>query len=148
MNVKYRLATKADHEEILRVAKQSVYTKDFSNTVMFSSDAAYEKGWIQIAREVTPTGKELGCVGFTCVREKTRVPEVVLYFIGIDKGVQRQNIGSMLLENAMARSKHKTMSLNVAKDNQQAIDFYTKHGFIIRDDQALNGTGYNLVKGW
>ena len=64
-----RAATPDDHPDILAVTKTSKYTKDFSNRVMFSSDAAYEKGWIMIAEN--PGTKMLG---FTCVRHKVREP--------------------------------------------------------------------------
>lgn len=139
--MKIRTATKADHAAILLVAKQSKYTKDYSNSVMFSSDAAYEKGWIRVVEE---DGK---IVSFTCVREKVRQPEVVLYFIGIDGTVKRKGHGKALIEDIMQRTKHRRLALNVSKDNEEARAFYERLGFtVVRE--SLGGTGLALRKEW
>lgn len=136
-----RTATPADHEAIFRVAKQSKYTKDFSNRVMFSSDAAYEKGWIRV---VEKDGK---IVAFTCVREKVRQPEVVLYFIGIDPSAKRSGVGKALIEDIMHRTKHRRLALNVAKDNEEARAFYESLGFTVVGE-SLGGSGLALKKEW
>ncbi len=135
-----RTATPADHKAILQVAKQSKYTKDFSNQVMFSSEAAYAKGWIRVFEQ---DGK---IVGFTCVREKVRQPEVVLYFIGIDEGAKGLGIGRRLIQDIMDRTKHRCMTLNVSKDNS-AKQFYDKLGFSVVGE-SLKGTGFALKKEW
>lgn len=136
-----RTATPDDHEAIFRVAKQSKYTKDFSNRVMFSSDAAYEKGWIRV---VEKDGK---IVAFTCVREKVRQPEVVLYFIGIDPSAKRSGVGKALIEDIMHRTKHRRLALNVAKDNEEARAFYERLGFTVAGE-SLGGSGLALKKEW
>ncbi len=135
-----RTATPADHKAILQVAKQSKYTKDFSNQVMFSSEAAYAKGWIRV--------KEVGgeIVGFTCIREKVRSPETVLYFIGVHPKVTGCGIGQELIQDIMDRTKHRCMTLNVSKDNS-AKQFYDKLGFSVVGE-SLKGTGFALKKEW
>lgn len=136
-----RTATVADHEAILKVAKQSKYTRDFSNRVMFSSDAAYEKGWIQVFE------LDGEIVGFTCVREKIRQPEVVLYFITVDKNHGGKGIGHRLINNIRSRTKHRRLVLNVAKDNQEARAFYAALGFT-ETGESLGGSGLALKREW
>lgn len=136
-----RTATPADHKAILQVAKQSKYTKDFSNQVMFSSEAAYEKGWIRVYEH---NGQ---IVGFTCIREKVRQPETVLYFIGIDAGAKGMGVGRLLIQDIMDRTKHRALALNVAKANEEARAFYDKLGFSTVGE-SLGGTGLALKKEW
>lgn len=136
-----RTATPADHKAILQVAKQSKYTKDFSNQVMFSSDAAYEKGWIRV---LEMDGK---IVGFTCIREKVRQPETVLYFIGVDGSAKGQGVGKKLIQDIIDRTKHRCLALNVAKANEEARAFYDRLGFTTVGE-SLKGTGLALKKEW
>jgi ribosomal protein S18 acetylase RimI-like enzyme len=136
-----RPGTLEDHKAILQISKQSKFTKDFSNQVMFSSPAAYEKGWIRVVEE---DGR---IVGFTCFRVKKRDPEVVLYFVGVDKSQQGNGLGWKLIEDMMAFAPptHRKLYLNVGKDNEQARSFYEKHGFVVVDE-ALKGAGLKLRK--
>ncbi len=136
-----RTAVVEDHNEILKVAKQSKYTKDFSNTVMFSSPEAYAKGWIRVAEE---DGK---VVGFTCIREKVRQPETVLYFITVDKDTKGKGVGKLLIQDIIDRTRHNTLALNVAKDNAEAKQFYDTLGFVVAGE-SLAGKGWALRKSW
>lgn len=137
--MKLRVATPADHDEIVKVAKTSKYTRDFSNRVMFSSDAAYEKGWIRVAEE---DGK---IVGFTCVRHKVRDPKTMLYFVTVLPEYRRKGVAFLLLEETMHASPHTTMELNVMKDNEAAISFYNRHGFRIAGE-AMGGEAHRLER--
>lgn len=120
-----RAAMEKDHKDILKVSKLTKWTKDFSNQVMFSSSAAYEKGWITVAR----LGQQI--VGFACFREKKRTPEVVLYFVGVSTERQGQGIGWRLVEDMMERVDHRILVLKCAKDNVGARRFYLNKGFAI-----------------
>lgn len=93
-----RQATTEEHDTLLKIAKTSKYTKDFSNRVMFSSDAMYEKGWIYVAEY------EGTAVGMACVRHKVRAPETMLYFIAIDPEWRSHRIGEALVDRIMADS--------------------------------------------
>lgn len=141
MEVRVRTATPADHDAIFKVAKTSKYTKDFSNRVMFSSDAAYEKGWIAVAE--TDEGE---IIGFTCVRHKSREPKTMLYFITVRPDWGGHGIGRDLLDAVMAHSPHRVMELNVMKDNE-ALNFYLRLGFRIVGD-AMGGQAHRLEKEW
>lgn len=137
----FKIAGQQDHEKILKLAKTSKYTKDFSNAVMFSSPAAYAKGWIRIAEN------EAGeVVGFTCVRHKVREPKTVLYFLNVREDVRKQNVAKMLLDLVMSDSPHKTMQLNVMKDNE-AKGFYDRQGFQVTGE-AINGQAHQMEKVW
>lgn len=135
-------ASPEDHKDILQVAKISKYTKDFSNQVMFSSEAAYEKGWINKAL-IDESGP---IIGFTCVRHKVREPKTMLYFIGVLPEFGGMGIGRSLLDFAMASSPHKTMELNVMKDNE-ALKFYERLGFRTVGE-AMKGEALRLEKDW
>jgi len=135
-------ASEEDHKEIMKVAKLSPYTKDFSNSMMFSSVAAYSKGWIRIAK-LEGTGE---IVGFTCVRHKVRDPETVLYFIGVFNLVHSHGIGKQLMADLEEQTPHKRIALNVAKDNPRALSFYESIGFTIEHGDAIKGTANHLTK--
>lgn len=134
-------ATVEDHNQIVAIAKTSPYTKDFSNRVMFSSDAAYEKGWIKIAIQ------EAQIVGFTCVRHKVRDPETMLYFITVLPDWRSQGIGELLLDEVMRTGPHQLMALNVMKENERAVQFYQRLGFEVTGE-AMNGEAHRMERTW
>lgn len=136
-----RKATKADHARICQIGKTSKYTKDVSNAVMFSSDAAYEKGWLVVAELADEV------VGFYCIREKVRAPETVLYFITVHPDARGFKIGEKLIEHLKATTCHRCIKLNVAKDNDGARRFYERLGFQV-EGESLGGTGLALALRW
>lgn len=142
-----RVATRADHEAILRIAKQHPCTRDFSNH-MFSGDAAYEKGWIWVGYDCNPlTDYQEEVWGFYCVRHKVRTPATSLYFIGVDERVRGRGAGARLLAHMEEHSPHPRVELNVANMNPRALSFYLARGYVIAGD-ALKGTGKALEKEW
>jgi len=130
-------ASRRDHDALVKLARSSRYTRDFSNH-MFSGESAYEKGWI---RKLVGGGKLLG---FTCVRHKVRQPETTLYFIAIDPDHKRKGLGTLLLQDLMNQTPHGRIVLNVMKDNEEARSFYRKHRFT-EEGEALKGEGVKLV---
>lgn len=135
-----RPALQTEHKEILKISKQSPYTKDFSNSMMFSSEAAYAKGWIRVA-----VGDDGIIDGFTCFRVKKREPVTVLYFVGVRMERKRVGLGWWLVQDMMEFSPNKRLKLNVAKDNIAARAFYDRHGFWV-DGDSLGGKGLALSK--
>lgn len=123
--MKIRVATKADHEAIMKIAKQSKCTRDFGSH-MFSSDASYEKGWIVVAVDDL-----LGVLlGFYCVRHKVREPVTSLYFIGVENKLHSSGVGQKLMQDLYEKCRP-TIRLNCLKDNLQATRFYERLGFKI-----------------
>jgi ribosomal protein S18 acetylase RimI-like enzyme len=112
-----------EHAAIMRVAKQTKWTKDFSNALMFSSAEHYAKGWV-LAALLSDT-----IVGFASYRVKVRQPETVLYFVGVDPKWRGRGIAWQLIERVMERSTHKKLTLKCARDNPVATEFYRKHLF-------------------
>ena len=145
-----RVANKEEHKGILELSKLSPYTKDFSNRLMFSSDASYGKGWIHVAALIKEEdGKDVSkFIGFTCVRHKIREPVTTLYFIGIHPDWQRWGLGKAMLEKIMRAGPHNVMVLNVMKENQSAVQFYQKLHFRIFSDQTLKGHGFGMRGLW
>ena len=137
--MKYRTATVEDHEEIVKLAKLSEYTKDFSNRLMFSSDTIYAKGWIRIVETTN-------IIGFSCVRHKVRAPVTMLYFIGICPEHRNEGIGETMIEQIMAFGPHYIMQLNVMKSNR-ATRFYTRLGFVTTEE-VFEGKGLRMEKRW
>jgi ribosomal protein S18 acetylase RimI-like enzyme len=139
--VLFRFALASEHDKIVRLARCSPYTRDFSNRVMFSSDSAYEKGWVRVAE----AGGKL--IGFTCIREKVREPVVSLYFIAVCEGERRNRVAATLLDEVMRVARHRRMALNCAKDNEAGLAFYAREGFT-RTGESLKGHGWRLEKTW
>lgn len=128
-----------DHDDLLWIAKQSPYTNSFGH-IMFSSQAAYDKGWIRVAES-----ESTGILGFTCVRHKVRAPETVIYFIGVQQEWRQLSIGTALLEDIYEQTPHKTIALNCAKANTGAVYFWQMHGFEITGE-SLKGKGWAMEK--
>lgn len=128
-------ASPDEHTALLAVAKQSKFTRDFSNQVMFSSRAAYLKGWIRKA-----VGLDGSVVGFTCVRHKVRSPETVLYFIAVDSDVRQRNVGRALFQDLLLQSPSGFVSFNVDNDNAEARAFYARLGCIDTGLPTIGGT--------
>ncbi len=137
MEVAIGAASSAEHDKLLAIAKTSPYTKDFSNRVMFSSDAAYAKGWIRAAYL---NGEP---IGFYCVRHKSRDDkETALYFITVAPSYRDLNVGAILMEDLKAQSPRRHIRLNVAKDNR-AKSFYDSHGFVVTGE-GLGGAAHRM----
>lgn len=126
-----------DHKAILKVAKTSKYTKDFGS-IMFSPDAAYEKGWIKVA------DMQGEIIAFTCVRHKVRELVTMLYFICVHPDHRDGFIGERMLESVMRESPHEVMALNVMKENR-AVNFYDRMGFKIVGE-AIKGQAHRMEK--
>lgn len=139
-----RFATIDDHKAIMEVAKQSPYTRDFSNHI-FSGEAMYEKNWIKIAEYKGHRGS--GIVGFYCVRHKVREPATTLYFLGVESGMRSEGIGAQLIHELKQDSPHRCIQLNVMKENDRAQNFYNRHGFLVVDE-ALKGKAVKMELNW
>ena len=124
--------------------RDSKYTKDFSNRVMFSSDAAYEKGWVWAVRTLE---EEPQIIGFSCVRHKVREPVTMLYFIGVHEDYRGSGVGEALLEHIMRTGPHSRMELNVMRANERAVKFYRRLGFWIVGP-ALLDQAHRMRKDW
>lgn len=136
-----RKAAFIEHGSIMKIAKLSKYTRDFSNHI-FSGEAMYEKGWINVAHMDFAL-----LAGFYCVRHKTRTPATTLYFIGIDPEFKEMKVGTDLLQHMKDNSPYKCIELNCMKDNEPALKFYEKHGFK-ETGESLKGTGVHMELRW
>jgi len=136
---------KRDHAAMMKIARTSKYTSDFSNHI-FSGEAMYRKNWIRYCTR--PLGKGNVKVGFYCVRHKVRAPETTLYFITVLPGWQGFGIGQELMRDLQAQCPNPRIILNVAKTNKLAIKFYQELGFKIEDREALKGEGIKMALEW
>lgn len=140
-----RKAKFTEHAEIMKVAKLTKYTRDFSNH-MFSGEAMYSKGWINVALMEYQVQYN-GFVGFYCVRHKVRTPSTTLYFIGVIPEAQEMKVGTDLLQHMKDNSLYKCIELNCMKDNEPALKFYEKHKFQVTGE-SLGGKGLHLELRW
>jgi ribosomal protein S18 acetylase RimI-like enzyme len=122
-------AVSGQHKELMQIAKQTKWTKDFSNQMMFG--ACYERGWVLGAWE-----QEGGpIVGFACYRIKVRVHETTLYFVGVDAASRGRGVGTELIRTIMAnKAAHRTMVLKCAKDNLSAKKYYDGQAFSVASE--------------
>lgn len=132
MYLECRRATIGDHANILVFARQSPYTKDFGNQIMFSGPAHYAKGWIRVAVDSDTNH----IVGFTCRREKIRTPRTKLYFLATDMSCYRLGVAKALvndLQGALPLDRG-DIELSCAKSNAAARALYLKLGFVVEDE--------------
>jgi ribosomal protein S18 acetylase RimI-like enzyme len=136
-----RPADETEHGEILQISKQSPYTRDFSNRMMFSSKASYDAGWIVVAR------REESIVGFYCIRIKKRSLATSLYFIGVGRDHRRLGIGNILMQNLISRTdcSGRELWLNVSKSNEPAKQMYDLLGFEVVGE-GIGGTAWKMVR--
>ncbi len=106
-----------------------VYSEDFYNRL--TSYSRYSK--LAYLKDIL-----VGAI--SCKEDKQDDGSVAVYIMTITvlKPYRRYGIGSTLLEKAIedcARSKGvKKMTLHVQKGNDSAMEFYKKHGFIIKEE--------------
>jgi ribosomal protein S18 acetylase RimI-like enzyme len=132
-------APESIHDKLIKIGKTSEYTAHFSNRVMFSTPAAYEKGWIRAYYD-----EDGEPVGFYCVRQKSRGDkETMLYFFAVLPEYRSKGIGKLLMDDMKANSPSGLIRLNVDKKNR-AVDFYEREGFKVISSEALKGHGYTM----
>jgi len=129
--LRIRQATVDDHKDIVKIAKQSKYTKDYSNMI-FSGPDCYEQGRIRVLVQDKTT------LGFSCVRKRKRDNVTVLYFIGIEETRRGNGLGSLLLADLEERSS--SIELKVMKDNQ-AYRLYSRRGYVVIEE-SYEGKAY------
>lgn len=144
-----RTATRDDHKRLCQIARTSKHTSSFSS-IMFSSEAAYEKGWIRVleAREVV--GGRLQICGFTCVRHKVRETKTVLYFIAVDPVFRNRRVGEQLMADLEVQTPHRCIALDCALNNPRARQFYHRLGFkTVGEKRFKNGdVAWKMEKNW
>lgn len=128
-----------DHDEIMVIARQSPYTKDFSNRI-YSSEEMYNKDWIGVAYEHDSEY----IAGFVCVRHLVRRPYTSLYFLGVDKNHKRQGVGTALLKWVIDETPHKEIRILVANKNREALRFWKAKGFKKFEKKDENSSLYRL----
>lgn len=133
-----RPARYEERDKLCALAKTSKYTKDFSNSQMFSGETHFAKGWIRVA-EID--GR---IVGFTCVRHKVkRTAETVLYFVVVDPAQRGKGVGHALIQDMYDNSPYKTFTLNVMKTNFEAASWYYRMGWLVAGE-SLGGQALAL----
>lgn len=130
MRVKIRAATEADVPEIVRISKQSPYTKGVTNPRVVSPDT--------IARgEMGVAATKQGLIAFVAVRHLVRKPWTTLHYIGVDERYRSQGIGERLVRWVMRNSPHGRIRLISEMSNPRSHGFYQRLGF------ELTGEGAN-----
>lgn len=135
-----RPAIFSEHKTIAAIAKQSKFTKDFTNQI-FSSEECYQ------ARRIRVAVRGSTIVGFTCFRHRVRVKPVatVLYFVTVDIGSQECGVGRQLVADLEQLAPSGLVELKVNKANIPAIAFYKRLGYAV-EGEAYHGEGLVLRK--
>ena len=141
MRIEIEPALPEDHKELVKLAKKSKYTSDFSNR-MFSGELHYSKGWIRKAVN-RDTGE---IVGLTSFRNKSKQPETMLYFIIIHPDAQGWGVGKKLMADLEEQSPHPRVALKVEKENAKAVAFYERLGYVVEGRNEYNGKGLLMAK--
>lgn len=136
-----------DHTGLLRIAKESKHTRDFGH-MMFSGEDAYDKGWIRVYYD-----QDFGVpLGFTCVRHKKREPECMLYYICVTERAHGQGVAQALMDDLMEQCEHNRIACKCRRDNERALAFYKKLGFLryeaMKKDGSVDEVHWKLVLEW
>ncbi len=134
------------------IAARSPYLRDMSNGIMFTGQVHCDAGWFRVGVELpyldeSPERRLGKLLGFTVVRHKVRQPITELYFIGTREGEWGRGIGQALIRDLQAISPHRAIELNVMKENEQAVNFYLKFGFLIAGE-SMKGKSHRMRLEW
>ena len=141
-NIEIRQANReVDHKRIVKLTSMSKFTSAFSS-IMFSPEAAYEKGWIRVAIY----GGDI--VAVTCVRHKVREPKTVLYFLIVHPHIRGHKVGARMLKDLEEQTPHNCLKFNVSKENPDARKFYARHGYKVMHADAMRGTAWEMERSW
>ena len=139
-----RWARPTDHVKLVKLAKSSPYTSHFSNRLMFSSDAAYHKGWIRFLYDSADPDNPMA---FTCVRHKSRGNRAtMLYFLTVRPDLRSKGLGAVMVNDLKEQAPAKIVELSVAKRNDRALEFYKLHGFEVVGESLFDKEG--MAHGW
>lgn len=137
MKITIRQADRSEHAAVSKIAKESLYTKDFTNLI-FSGEDCYRDGRVRVAE-----GKS-GIVGFSCFRCRKRDGWTVLYFVGVTAPLRGLGVGATLVQDLFVLSEI-GIELKVMKANP-AVRLYERLGFSTVGE-AYEGKAWVMRKG-
>lgn len=118
-----RLATLEDLKEILKLSKQSEYTKKLSE-VRYLQEYIPRKEFA-----VFHTGMSGVQLGFVLIRNLVRKPYTSIYYMGTRVDVRGLGIGYRLLQWVEQQSPHKEIHLGVDEANIEGQAWWARQGF-------------------
>lgn len=111
-------------KNIKTVANSHQYTKHFSHPA-YCNRPNFAAGNVIVA--VVPTDQ---IVGFVSKKEKKLETEIDI--IAVLPGFRSLGIGAKLLDYVIEHMNTPTIGLNVQCDNEKAVEFYLRYGFVRR----------------
>ncbi|MDR0857046.1 MAG: GNAT family N-acetyltransferase [Mycoplasmataceae bacterium] len=119
--------------------KSAKHTHNFLSTADFEAIAPRVKSILQGKETAILVYEQNKIIAFSTIKAKHIesifvLPEYI-----------RQGIGSKIVE--YAKQKHEVETVDVNKQNENAINFYKKHGFVIsgETDKDAFGKGYPIL---
>lgn len=116
------LATWEDHKPILKLSKQSPYTKTLGDVRYIQE--YYAKGWMLKAEQ---RGE---IVAFACIRHCLRNPYTTIYYLGVTESCRGKGVGRRLEMEIENNSPHEEIRLGIEEDNKQGQAFWIALGFV------------------
>lgn len=153
--VQLRQITKEELSKVQGIAHQT-WPSTFG-AILSSEQIAYMLNWMyalpmlesQVEKGHTfliaeEQGKAIGFAGFELFyKEGSKTKLHKLYLL---PSSHRKGVGKALLQEVASRAREagqQSLTLNVNKDNQRAIDFYTSQGFVESYKEVIDiGNGY------
>ena len=135
-SVTVSLAVWEDHKEILKLSRQSPYTKTFGD-VRFVQEY-YTKGWIFKASQ---GGK---IVGFACIRHCVRSPYTTIYYLGVSDSYQGRGVGRRIEREVEKSSPHEEIRLGVEEENESGQEFWRRLGFVVSGKVTTTKSGKQI----
>ena len=116
------LAAWEDHKQILKLSKQSPYTKTLADVRYIQE--YYTNGWMFKAV------KEESIVGFACIRHCLRNPYTTIYYLGVEESCRGAGLGWRLVKAVEEASPHNELRLGIEETNQEGRLFWLALGFV------------------
>lgn len=69
---------------------------------------------------------------------------IYIWFIAVDKTVQRQGIGSLMINEIINKSNKENMPIYLETSDERTLQFYLKHGFEIYHTSEVEIFGFEL----
>lgn len=111
-------ANYSDHKELLKLARQSPYTKGFAD-VRYVQEY-YERDWIL---------RTWNMAAFACIRHCVRSPWTTIYYLGVAPEARGKGLGAAMVREISLRTPHGELRCGVDEANLEGQAFWKAMGF-------------------
>jgi ribosomal protein S18 acetylase RimI-like enzyme len=134
----------ADHKTIVRLARQSPFTRSLSVRYI---DTYYHRGEVGKLVRYSGLSNDWETVGFILVRHCVRRPYTSVYYVVVDEQHRGRGLGGRLLDWAEGQSPWTETRLGVDERNDGARRYWERLGFVPADPSVtVSKKGLRLLQ--